>query len=84
MIGLLESRHFGLVMLDFDLETEGPNYYTEYYMTAPIRAAIQANYQLPSALEMPGPEKLREEAKFYIWVPRSQAASGGLAPGETK
>jgi len=84
MIGLLESRRFRLVVLDFDLEAEGPNYYTEYYMTAPIRAAIQANYQLSSALEMPGPEKLREEAKFYIWVPRPQAASDGLAPGAAK
>jgi len=73
MTGLLAKHHFGAVVLDFDLEKEGVNYYTEYYLTQTIRSAIQVNYQLATVLEMPGPEKLREEAKFYVWVPRTPA-----------
>jgi hypothetical protein len=84
MTGLLAKHHFGAVVLDFDLEKEGVNYYTEYYLTQTIRSAIQANYQLATVLEMPGPEKLRDEAKFYVWVPRTPAEgkSQSAAPAD--
>ena len=77
MTGLLAHHYFGAVVLDFDLEKEGPNYYTEYYLTQSLRSAIRANYQLATVLDMPGLEKLRDEARFYVWIPR---APGGVNP----
>ena len=73
MISLLEKHYFGAVMLDFDLESERSDYYAEYYMTQSMRAAVRANYRLAATLGMPEPEKIRRDARFYVWVPRTGA-----------
>lgn len=71
MVTQLENHYFALVVVDFDLQAERIPYFLDFYLTEKIRRAIQANYQLAATVEMPGPEKLREEARFYVWVPRS-------------
>jgi hypothetical protein len=80
MPGLIAKRHFGLILLDFDLEKEQSDYYLNYYLTPAIREAIRANYRLSDTLDMPGPEQMREQAKFYVWVPNSSGGSNRPAP----
>ncbi len=78
---LIEKRCFGLILLDFDMEKEQSDYYLNYYLTPEIRETIRANYALWDTIAMPGPEKLREEAKFYLWVPKPESSTGAIAPG---
>ncbi len=77
---LIEKRHFGLILLDFDLENERSDYYLNYYLTPAIREAIRDHYRLSDTIELPGPEKMREEAKFYVWVPKPESSDGASAP----
>jgi hypothetical protein len=69
----LEKHYFAVVVVDFDLQTERERYWLDMYLTERMRRAIQAEYQLAAVMEMPGPEKLRKEARFYVWVPQAQA-----------
>ena len=71
LVAQLENHYFGLVVVDFDLQTEKDTYFLDFCLTEKIRRAIEASYQLTATMEMPGPEKLREEARFYVWVPQS-------------
>lgn len=77
---LIEKRRFGLILLDFDLGNEQSDYFLNYYLTPAMREAIREHYRLSDTIEMPGPEKLREEAKFYVWVPRAENAVGADPP----
>ena len=80
MVTQLETHYFGVVVVDFDLQTERESYWLDFYLTERIRRAIQANYHLAATVEMPGPEKLREEARFYVWVPNTPARAA-VPPG---
>ena len=71
----LEKHHYGVVVVDIDLETEKEKYWLDYTLTEPVRRAIQTEYRLGTTLEMPEVEKLRSEARLYIWVPRSEAGA---------
>lgn len=75
MVAQLENHDFGAVVIDFDPRTEKESYFLNFYLTEGVRRAIQANYQLATTLEMPEPEKLRPEARFYVWVPRTGAGA---------
>lgn len=78
MVIQLTQHDFGVVVLDFDLQTERETYWTENYLTEGMRQAIQAEYRLAAVMEMPEPERFAERAKCYIWVPRTEA--GGDSP----
>ncbi len=67
----LEKRTYGVVVVDIDLEREKQKYWLDYCLTEPVRRAIQTEYRLAATLEMPDMEKLRGEARLYIWVPRT-------------
>ena len=71
----LEKHNYGVVLLDIDLQTEKQKYWLDYSLTEPVRRAIQTEYRLAMTLEMPEVEKLRGEARLYIWVPRTEAGA---------
>jgi len=74
MVTQLERHYFGIVVLDFDLLTEKRrDFFLDFYLTKGIRHAIQANYQMATTVEMPGPERLYGKEWFYVWVPRPKA-----------
>jgi hypothetical protein len=76
LIGQLEHRHFGVILVGFDLndehETHRPN---GICMTESLHRTILKNYQLAATLEMPEPEKIHAEDRFYVWVPRKSLAA---------
>ncbi len=79
LVAQLGRSRYGVIVLNFDLQREKDPDRTEYYLTEPLRQAIRANYRLAASLEMPGPEKLRPDDRFYLWVP---SPSGGAVAGE--
>jgi len=74
LTGELEAHHFGLVVLNFDLEHEQNPTWLDYYLTVRVREAILADYQPERSFDMPEPEKFRPADRFYVWVPRPQRA----------
>ncbi len=71
LLDRFREQWFGAVVIHFDLRDERlareridrlPDAWTD---------AIRQNYRLMTTLEMPQPEKLLEEDRFYVWVPRS-------------
>ncbi len=77
LVAQLRSRRFGIVVLNFKLQAGEESYWGSQYLTEPMRRGILANYRLAANLEMPGPEKLGAEDRFYVWVPRSLRPSTG-------
>jgi len=75
LVWQLEKHNYGVVVLDIDLETEKQRYWLDYSLTEPVRRAIQTEYRLATTLEMPEVEKLRSEARLYVWVPRTEAGA---------
>lgn len=78
IITQLEKHKYGVIVVDIDLETEKQKYWLDYSLTEPVRRAIQTEYRLAATLEMPDVEKLRSEARLYIWVPRSEVGADSL------
>lgn len=68
---LIAQEHFQLILLDFDLEKEQSDYYVNLYLTPAIRDAIGKHYRLADTMEMPSPEKMLENGKYYVWIPKS-------------
>ncbi|MBI4165530.1 MAG: hypothetical protein HY508_07335 [Acidobacteria bacterium] len=80
MPGLITQRHFGLILLDFDLHNEPSDYYAEFYLTRAIRDSICTHYHQVETIDMPGPERIRDYAKLYVWVPNSESAADSSGP----
>ena len=80
LLGQLRDRRFGVIALNFDLESERNPQRLERYLTEPLRRSILANYRPSASLDMPAPEKLYAPDRFYLWIPENHAAVmfGGL------
>jgi len=77
--GVLSERHFlkqiragwfSVIVLDFDLQKETDPIWLNYYLTPAARAAINSSYRMVDSLQIPEPEKLWQQDRFYIYVPR--------------
>jgi hypothetical protein len=82
LLDQLSQRRFGVIVLNFDLPRDREPYRTEFYLTAPMRAAILRNYQLRASLEMPEPGKHDRRDRFYVWVPSPAASASSPAPSK--
>jgi hypothetical protein len=72
LVARIRARWFSVIVLDFDLEKERDPFWLNFYLTGATRDAIEQNYQIVQKLEIPLPERLRKEDRFYIYVPRSR------------
>jgi hypothetical protein len=70
LLAEVSGRRYGVIALNFDLPQEKDPNRRELYLTPAMLEAILANYQLAATLEMPEPEKIRDQDRFYVWVPR--------------
>jgi len=66
----IRERHFAAIIPYLDLQNEGAIRHRSDRLPDSWRKAILQNYRLMTAIEMPRPEKLLPEDRFYIWVPR--------------
>jgi hypothetical protein len=71
VVGELERRRFGVIVLNFDLQPAGNSRRSQSDFPEAWDTAILANYELAVSLEMPDPEKVWPEDRFYVWVPRA-------------
>lgn len=69
----LNQRNFGVILVNYDLESGQRRGYLQDYMLTPVQQAIRANYRVATTLEMPEPEKIEPADRFYIWVPRESS-----------
>jgi len=70
LVAKIRSRWFSVIVLNFNLREERDPYWLNFYLTAPMRNAIDHGYQVSTSLDMPTPEKERAQDRFYIYVPR--------------
>jgi hypothetical protein len=66
----VDHRSFGIIVVDLDLLGPDARIPPDYYFTEPLRRAIVENYRPLASLEMPSPERLRDDSRFYVWVPK--------------
>jgi hypothetical protein len=71
VVGELERRRVGVIVLNFDLQPAGNSRRSQSDLPEAWDTAILANYELAVSLEMPDPEKVWPEDRFYVWVPRA-------------
>jgi len=69
----LHQRNFGVILVNYDLESGQRRGYLQDYMLTRVQQAIRANYRVATTLEMPEPEKIEPADRFYIWVPRESS-----------
>lgn len=71
LIKQIRAGWFSVIVLDFNLQQERDPTQLNYYLTAAARSAIEHAYRPVDSLEVPEPEKLWPQDRFYIYVPRS-------------
>ena len=85
LVAQIRAHWFSVIVLDFDLRSERDSIWLNYYLTEPARKAIEQNYEIAATLPVPSPEKLWDQDRFYVYVPRSTdydaAAAGSGQPG---
>ena len=69
LLAELGDRRFGVILVNFDLERNEPLRYSQDYLTKAVRQAIVARYHVAASLEMPAPEKIDPDDRFYVWAP---------------
>ena len=70
LLNQIRAGWFSVIVLDFDLQQEKDPIWLNYYLTAPVRDAINRHYRPIHSLEVPEPERLWKQDRFYIYVPR--------------
>jgi len=69
LLAELGDRRFGVILVNFNLERNEPLRYSQDYLTKAVRQAIVARYHVAASLEMPAPEKIDPDDRFYVWAP---------------
>lgn len=77
LIDQIRAGWFSVIVLDFDLEKETDPIWLNYYLTPAVREAIGREYHPVQVLQVPEPERLWPQDRFYIYVPRSGEQSDG-------
>ena len=68
---LLRAHRYGAVVLNFDIQLQNNPKVRVTGFPEPWVLAILEGYEEIGSLEMPGPEKVFEDDRFHVWVPRS-------------
>jgi hypothetical protein len=78
----LKGRYFAVVVAHYDLRDEGIARNRVDRLPDSWSKAILQNYRMMTSIEMPRPERLLPEDRFYVWVPRldHQESSPQSAP----
>jgi len=77
LVGQVRNRRFAVIVLDLDLRTERDPYRLNYWLTGPLRNAIQSDYELHVRLRAPSSERHGNQRWLYVYVPRSSPSIGG-------
>ncbi len=75
LVNAIRNQRFSVIVLDIDLRTERDTYRLNYSLTAPMRNAIEKEYELRTRLEAPRPERHWNEPWLYVYVPRKSPPS---------
>lgn len=75
-----QERRFGAVILNFDIQNEDDSKINIFRFPKPWAQAIRRDYEPAATLEMPGPEKMFDDDRFYVWVPRARTTTPGSQP----
>ena len=70
LVDAIRNRRFAVIVLNVDLSTERDEYRLNYFLTGPMRKAVQEEYELRTRLAIPAPEGLWNEHWLYLYVPR--------------
>ena len=74
------ERRFGAVILHFDIQREDNPKINIFRFPKPWARAILRDYEPAATLDMPGPEKMFDDDRFYVWVPRAKGAAPNNQP----
>ena len=77
----IRAGWFSLIVLDFDLQKETDPIWLNYYLTPAAREAIKKSYRVVDSLQVPDPEKLWEQDRFYIYIPKFNELHGDPISG---
>lgn len=66
----IRDRWFSVIVLDSDLRETGNARLVDMYLTERARELIEQNYIMTGQIGVPSPERLSEQDRFYIYVPR--------------
>ena len=64
----IRGRRFGIIVSNQDMR--GAQSAKVYALRRTWQEAILSNYSLATSLEMPRPEKIYPDDRFFVWVPR--------------
>jgi hypothetical protein len=71
LVTQIRVRQFSLIALNFDLENEHDQSLLDFFLTGPMRDAIERNYSISFSLEAPEPERFRGQNRIYFYVPKN-------------
>jgi hypothetical protein len=71
LLDQIRLGRFGAIVLNYDLRFAGTAQLRGGRLPPTWSAAILSSYALADSLEMPEPEKVWLDDRFYIWVPRT-------------
>ena len=77
----LNERYFAVIVAHYDLRDEGIARNRVDRLPDSWSKAIVRNYKLMTTIEMPRPERLLPEDRFYVWVPRAGGAPAASSEG---
>lgn len=70
LISQLHRQRFAVITTYFDVRTTRTDVRPDFTLTEPLREELLRSYQLFATLELPGPEVIQPQDRFYAWVPR--------------
>lgn len=71
LVAAVQRRQFGVIILTFDLRAGKDEGCVKRYLTESLAKAIVKDYRPDINLELPVPEKIHTNDRFYAWVPRA-------------
>jgi hypothetical protein len=72
LVDQIQAGRFSVIVLSFDLREERDPYWLNFYLTTAILEAIKHSYVIVAGLDLPLPEKARQQDRFYVYVPRHE------------
>ena len=71
-VSQLRRQRFGVIVTYFDVRTTRIEVRPDFILTEPLRQELLRSYQLLATLELPGPEVIQPQDRFYAWIPRGR------------
>lgn len=70
LVTQIRGLQFSLIALNFDLLKEHNPSVLDFFLTGPMRRAIERNYSVAFSLEAPAPERFCGQKRFYFYEPK--------------